>query len=164
MRRMNVIVGEAPGRGNDPGCRIAFQGRTGRFMSKAVGPWWRDCFDAAVNLLGESQGKSGKGSEFPAAKAKIAADALVALLTQVAEKSVNVVCAGWRVACCFGKPADVDYFERWTVVETDQNGFCTPFNFYAFPHPSGVNRWWNSKANRQKAKRFMLDVMQGRLQ
>lgn len=35
--------------------------------------------------------------------------------------------------------------------------------FVVFPHPSGLNRWWNEPDNVERARRFLRDVAEGRV-
>jgi hypothetical protein len=56
----------------------------------------------------------------------------------------KIVCLGKSVGRCFGVK---DEFFTLTVDEGHE--------LLIFPHPSGINRWWNDSGNRARAKRSL---------
>lgn len=139
---MITFVGQAPGRNGDP-AKPLVGGRVGGKIMELMGP------DAAklersfrrVNLLIRWPGKSGKGDAFPMDEARSAA---IALLLD-GELSGRVILLGKAVGRAFGI-RDPKYFE-WTDVSD-----C---KMAVFPHPSGINHWWNSPENRRTAADFL---------
>lgn len=134
-----VIVGQGPGRTGED--KKPFEGRgSGTRTAELMGV---DDLENIVhivhmrNVLDKFYGKSGKGDCFPLEKARKAAKKM-----RFREKTI--IMAGRQTALAFGIKAD--YFE--------------PVRFrgktaYVMPHPSGINRWWNSSNNYAKARRFM---------
>jgi hypothetical protein len=98
------------------------------------------------NLLGRHPGMQGKGSAFPVDKARRAARRL----ERRAFPGRVVVLLGRRVCSAFGlatlAPLDCEVHQDALVVH--------------LPHPSGVNHWWNERANR-RAARAALQVLLG---
>jgi uracil-DNA glycosylase len=130
-----LIVGEAPAR-TTVGAP-AFTGPAGRRIAALAGvDDLRDAFDA-VNLLDRWPGRQGKGAAFPPAQGR---DAARALLERVGRRR-PLVLAGRRVAAAFGLRA-LPYLER---------GDLAGRPVWVLPHPSGVCRWWNDPANRDRA-------------
>lgn len=135
-----LLIGEAPApRGN----RRAFDGPSGDRLAQVMGMGRDELLGRvrARNLLRRWPGASGKGSAFPVADARAAArrarlDADVVLL------------AGLRVAGAFG--ARAGFFE-WFELRGRRAA--------VIPHPSGVNRWWNDAANRERARAFLRGVL-----
>ncbi len=140
-----TTIGQAPGP-NTPKSR-PLRGDSGRRIAKLMGL----DLDAALellrprNLLREFPGKAEKGDAFPAAVAR-----------EIARRSRlrgdHVVLLGRHVAAAFGAAREpyLGWFKlrgRWAVV---------------VPHPSGVNRWYNSPANRRRARRVLRALRSGR--
>lgn len=96
-----------------------------------------------MNLLDYYPGKQGKGDRFPVAEAEAAAWNMIEEL-----HGRTVVMLGKNVMKAFG--LKLDWFQWKTVTSCG----CT-FEVAVCPHPSGVNRWWNSSTNKEKAKRFL---------
>jgi hypothetical protein len=125
-----MVLGEAPSRTS----AAPFEGsRLGLYLG--ADPAGR--FELA-NLLDAWPGPAGKGSAFPLAEARAAAD-----LLDLGGR--RVILCGWRVAAAldFRAPA----YLRWR----DHRGA----RMAVLPHPSGVNRWWNDPGNRRRARRFL---------
>lgn len=140
-----VIVGEAPSRTSDP--KKPLSGPSMR--RRLVEFFGEDAYGRAEkrNLLAAYPGRSaGKGAKFPAVEARKAAVALAERF----EKSATpryVVLLGRRVASAFfATGVDAKLFEDRRL-----GGRSV---YAVFPHPSGVNRWFNDPANVRKAKRF----------
>ncbi len=131
-----LLVGEAPCKaGGEP-----FTGRSGSVLEALAGFPPRREFEC-VNLLRTWPGHAGKGSAFPAAEARAAAQAMLSVLT----RGRVVLVAGKRVAGAFGI-RQPEYL-RWYHLEGLLVG--------VLPHPSGINRWLNDPVNREAAGRFL---------
>lgn len=149
-----LLVGEAPAPdGTKRHLHLALACRaTGKLPAPGMPGWLRanrrPLFDFVratrhVNLLGRWPGSSGRGSKFPLAEARAAAHALEVIGYDL------VLFAGRRVTAAFGvhaHHAGVDYFQPFGELG---------FRAVMVPHPSGVNRWWRSRANRTRALRFL---------
>jgi uracil-DNA glycosylase len=140
-----VIVGQAPG--PNTGNR-AFDGRSGDRLARYMGLEDRETLRAHVellNVLRRYPGPQGdKGDAFPAGRARRAARRLTGRL-----RGRTVLLAGKRVAGAFG--VRTEYLE-WDEHEAG-------FNVVVIPHPSGVNRWWNDSANREKFTKFAVELL-----
>ena len=100
------------------------------------------------NLVDEVQRKSGKGDAFPMERAKKKATKIWLSMNQPygVRDYRAVVMLGKQVARAFAPDyAGLDYL--------DHIG-----RFILFPHPSGINRWWNEPHNVRKAKRFLRKI------
>lgn len=149
MKKTACILGEAPGFNGDPrlplgGCRYG----SGKRLAKVIGmsqPVMRRAFTLR-NLLDEFPGFSGKGAVFPVKIARAAVGDF-----QCEEDRILLL--GKRLAAAFR--LNVNYFE-W--VERDGK------QYVVVPHPSGVNRWYNSPENRRAAREFfrgLIDAEEG---
>lgn len=147
--KVACIIGEASGRGGDPAKPL--DGSSG---SPGNGSGARLCRIAGVthdelfqrfrlrNLLDYFPGMSnGKRATFPAQVARAAADAFL-----VDEDTILLL--GKRLAMAFRVKAD--YLE-W--IEMDGKRYAV------VPHPSGLNRWYNSEENRQAVRVFFEKLM-----
>ena len=101
-----------------------------------------------VNLVDEVQVKSGKGDAFPMKRAKKKAIKIWMAMNQPygVRDHRAVVMLGRQVARAF----DPEYAK---LEYLDNLG-----RFILFPHPSGINRWWNEPRNVRKAKRFLREI------
>ena len=134
-----LLVGQVPSkRGNGQPAVSGGLGSAAR-LSKLIGMPVLDAFDA-VNLLDGWPGKQGKGDAFPAGAAK---DKAVDIA--VYDRHQVLILMGRRVAAAF-RVCDLDYFGT-TLLWSKR--------VYLFPHPSGVNRWWNDEENVAEAGRFL---------
>lgn len=59
--------------------------------------------------------------------------------------------AGKRVASAFG--LDEEYLADPVAFPIGGR----PVAVHVVPHPSGVNRWWNEPANRERARAFLAE-------
>jgi hypothetical protein len=137
-----LILGEAPGPG---GGHDILAGRIGRLLCAAAGiPGYADLARLArlENLLDCYPGSAWKGSAFPRDAARAAA------VLRVPRMSGTVLLLGHRVAAAFGVRAA--YF-TWGRIGRARAA--------VFPHPSGVNRWWNDRENRRLAAAFLREVL-----
>lgn len=128
-----VVVGEAPGRGGGP----PLGGRVGARLSGLLGA---DVSKVArlANLLDAWPGRStGKGAGFPIDDARRAAAAM--------QLGTSALFLGKRVARAFGIRSP-DYFRIYGVRGA---------RVAVFPHPSGVNRFWNDPRNERVAMLFI---------
>lgn len=141
MKR-TLLIGEAPAR-TTVGAR-PFTGPTGRRLAElAALAELRDGFDA-VNLLDRWPGRAGrKGSAFPLALARPAAEALLPRL-----RRRRVILVGRRVAAAFWL-ARLPYL-TWA----HEHGVALA----VLPHPSGVCRWWNEPENVAAASAFLREA------
>lgn len=146
------LVGQAPSATGDPDKPCT--GRFGRRLCSVAGgdPSERDLIQfltafRRVNVLYEHPGTlDGKGDAFPLDRARVAADAMA----RVWRDEVVVLCGKTTVARAFG--CEDDYF-TWHAVRGNRMA--------VFPHPSGVNRFWNDDDNRDRAGRFLRGVITG---
>jgi uracil-DNA glycosylase len=131
-----MFVGQAPARGRE--MEPALGGRSGDKLRAILGcsvAEFRERFDC-MNVLPYYPGKAGKGDMFPLRQAKVAAGCVV-------HASKHVVLLG-LAAKAYG-------LER--AFDTRQLGPATWA--VAYPHPSGVSRWWNDQANTIFATNFL---------
>ena len=133
-----LVVGEAPS-------RLSLEplgGRCGSLLEDLLGPGAWAAADR-VNLLGEWPGREGRGSAFPLALARASASALAERFGRYRV----VLLLGARVARAASLcPRELE----WCMVR----GACVG----RLPHPSGVNRWWNSEENRAAARAFAREA------
>lgn len=143
-----LLVGEAPSKNEVT--EQPLMGRVGRRMAALADLSYEDYlrhFDR-VNLLHVRQDTKEKGFEFDHAAAAVAAHQL--FLDGTIKQGRVVLMLGWRVTRAFFSPYDKAYFERH-----DHAGVT----FYAMPHPSGVNRYWNDLENCKKASEFVQQIV-----
>jgi hypothetical protein len=136
-----LLVGQAPG--PRTGGRAAFDGDSGRRLSRVVGADVLALVDA-VNLLDSYPGSAGKGDRFPIREAPRAAAGL-----DLSGRPLALL-AGLGVARAFGLRVSL---LEWTQVRG------TPA--LVVPHPSGVSRWWNSRANAERARAALRAALLG---
>lgn len=144
-----LIIGQAPARGNEG--KLPFAGASGRRLAQLAGVGddgdvLRHHFEL-VNLLREYPGKRGKGDDFDRFKAKDAASDLVRVLHYTSPRYILLM--GHNVARAFG-------FRNWNYLE---NHKIVRHVWMVFPHPSGINRWWNEPHNEQRAGRMIREVL-----
>lgn len=96
------------------------------------------------NLIAYYPGKSGKGDNFPFEEAKSAAYEMEKEFGRGAE----ILLLGKNVAKAFG-------FGNMKFLDSTEIGGVM---FHLFPHPSGVNRWWNNPNNTKAAKIFAKKI------
>lgn len=136
-----LLVGEAPGpTGGGP----PLGGRAGRLLDRMAGRAFVDACDR-VNLLDAWPGHAGKASAFPAAEAREAAAALLAV-----DRHRVLLLAGKRVAGAFGlrRPE----FLCWYPLAGGRLAGVVA-------HPSGVNRWLNVPLHRELTGRFLVQAL-----
>lgn len=143
---MIYFVGQAPSR-KSKNNRGWAPGGASDALARMAGISYEDLTKKAefLNLLPEWPGKSAAGDLFDLKKARLEADKI----RQGLGTGDFVVFLGKSVAKAFGfkKPT---YF-----VETTELGVTT----VTMPHPSGINRWYNSKENRSCAQEFIRKIL-----
>lgn len=142
-----IMIGEAPGRFHKPGAAplSGYARKLETLASLEEGSFAR--FFTTTNLLSYYPGEgAGKGSAFPQEEAKKAAEACLVLF-----RHRKVLLAGKRVARAFG--LSLPYF-KWIDFAEGRTA--------VIPHPSGVNRWYNERRNREKMGRFIFGLCQRR--
>jgi uracil-DNA glycosylase len=147
MARRIALIGQAPGPNN--GRRRAFEGPCELRLAGLLGVSVEELRSRLrmTNLLDEFPGDAGrhrgKGDVFPLAVAREAArrKPLVGMS----------ILAGRNVATAYGI-RNALYF-RWVTVGWSRD--TSPVLVCVIPHPSGVNRWWQERANRLRARSFL---------
>src|SRR5712691_1480211 len=135
--RRTILIGQAPARRAGP----PLAGRIGaRLASLAeLSPAEYLAAFERRNVLERWPGKDGKGDRFPPALARSAAARMTPSL-----RRRRVIFLGRATARAFGFGEDLFAWKN----------FCG-FEAAAFPHPSGVNRWWNDPPNVARAADFL---------
>jgi len=137
-----ILVGEAPGPNN--GRDRPFEGPSGARLAWLIGEDWRQRV-TAINLLDYWPGSAGpKGSLFDAQAAMGAANMLLR-----ARRPTTLLLAGGRVARAFGIPTPATFFQHYALYRGRRWSHA-----FVVPHPSGISRWWNSEANRERAREW----------
>ncbi len=135
-----LIIGEAPSRTGDP--KKVIDGALGAKLAAFCGmnmQTFRAEF-ARANVTDAWPGQAGKGSMFDAEPS--------ARLRRRLLKGRLVIMLGKRVARAFDM--DPDYFiEQRTI---------SGAGVYVVPHPSGINRFYNSAENRSRMACFMRSL------
>jgi hypothetical protein len=91
-------------------------------------------------------GKRGKGAAFDHEKGNVnAADVLLDWRVE------RIVLLGKNVARCFGF-RDLPFLAEIRIYGR---------RFLIFPHPSGINRWWNERRNEQRARQLLQRFLRG---
>jgi uracil-DNA glycosylase len=101
-----------------------------------------------VNLLDKWPGKKGKGDDFNMEEARLKAKSIEEQL-KAEEGHRFILLMGRKVERAFGW-AGLNYLDanlwhtNWVIL---------------FPHPSGVNTWWNEVQNRDDARKCLRWVL-----
>ena len=146
-----IFVGQAPSCETDE--RPAFTGRCGRFLAEMLGLPQEEMLRRFlfINLLPRFPGKAKGGDAFPMDQARVYAEALASFFS----RKNSVVLLGRNVAKAFNL-GSLDLLSWHHPVQT--HGARTAM----VPHPSGINRWYNDEANREKATWFLRSIEKGR--
>lgn len=146
-----LVVGEAPSRWmQERGITDALPIAGKELAAMAGITWpgrWFELFEP-VNVLGSWPGKQGKGDAFPL-------DLAIPAMRELVEEFhlyTRVVLLGRRVEMAYNGAVG----RRLSHQEPLFHGFDA--RIAVAPHPSHVNRWWNSIENRAAASRFWMDV------
>ncbi len=140
-----LIIGEAPGKNGD--ASMPCEGRIGARLASCAGitfDEYLDLFDR-VNLLDEQPQDAPKGMAFNVKLAGKVAHQMELTMP----RWPFILLLGKRVAAAF-KFTSVNYFQQVAI-----DGIPT----WVVPHPSGVNRWWNSFDNELQMIRFMRGIV-----
>ena len=130
-----VFIGQAPSRTGD--AKDPLGGRLAIKLAGLLGVDESVYFEKTVrmNVFDHWPGARGKGDDFPLREAK---DRVAKVVMRIPD-GWPVVLLGKSVAAAFSVKAD--YF-KWA-------GFVV-----VAPHPSGINHFWNSRSNRERARKF----------
>lgn len=150
MTKRTAIVGQAPSRTTDG--RAPFVGRSGVRLAALLGVPAEELaerFDLR-NLLDRWPGPStgGKGDDFPADRARTAAERLLPALAW----RRSVLC-GRQVAEAFGL-GKLPVLTWHLAVD----GGLVTHAFAVIPHPSSVNLFWNDQGNVDTVRRFLSQL------
>lgn len=145
-----IIVGQAPSRSSDPDRPL--DGTSGRRLANLLGLTVDEMMQRfkCINLIDFYPGRSpeGKGDNFPRDEARVAAQKLSITLS-----GHRVICLGREVARAFGLHNSP--WMKWRRVQ----GPVAEMWAAAFPHPSGVNKWWRDEDNEKRAGEWLRDVL-----
>lgn len=147
-----LIIGQAPARGNDN--KPPFSGLSGRRLAQLLdlgdnGDVLQEYFEL-VNLIPNWPGKTGKGDSFDMRLAKRHATQLTHELR--CQPTRKILFMGKKVRRAMGVNGSWEYLEWMPFLK--HQAAC-------FPHPSGVNRWWNDTLQREAAQEFLREVARG---
>lgn len=129
--------------------RLAITGRVGERLADLLGMHRLDfyCRFGRRNLTARWHGKNGKGDAFDRAEGEAAAAKINA------EGFDNHVLLGGEVARCFGWK-----YEPLVVREKPD---C-PRRYLIFPHPSGINTFWNDPEDVARARAALVGFINTR--
>ena len=139
MTSKPILIGEAPSKRGD-----------------STKPLDYKCFErlgaVKMNLFYTREPIENNGGRWPSKEAdrkagEIARDLFLKI--GVYSSSCPVLFVGKRVAKAF------DFEEDYFVWRTHWGG---GFRCAIFPHPSGLNRWWNDTRNRRRAAEFLEGI------
>jgi uracil-DNA glycosylase len=141
-----LIIGQAPARGNNG--KLPFAGKSGSQLAKmaGVGNSGDDLpgHFLLVNLNAKYPGKNKKGDQFDKVEGVETAEKLKAELLKFSPSLILLM--GRKVEKCWGFKRPNPYLQ-W--IEWEHHRVAI------FPHPSGVNMWYNDPLNRTKATLFL---------
>lgn len=127
-----------------------FTGPSGQTLSELIGMPVRSVFDCR-NL--SDYWRSDAKPEWHPKEAEWAA----ARVPEVLDINQRFILVGRKVAQAF-RLGDKNPYLDW--IGDYKLSYQLPYGPVAiFPHPSGLNRWWNSSENREQAKWFLLDEL-----
>ena len=153
-----VLVGQAPSKTSGG---VPLAGRSGRFLAELCGldfETYLDTFER-MNLLDDWPGPAvPKGDQFPVKEGRARAREIAPSLD-----GAHVLLLGRKVAACF-HARRIPYMSWFTQQGVLQRGGDRlgeyAFETAVFPHPSGVNHWWNRTENRERARDFLRDLLE----
>lgn len=149
-----ALLGQAPSSSSDPGWPLS--GRTGRRIAALAGLGYPGEYEIAFrrfNLLDRYPGRCGaKGDRFPLLEAR---KRVVELAPELMDSVV--VALGRNVLRVFGLH-DLSWFEAGAVSVAGAQVLAKVL-VHAFPHPSGVNLWFNDSENRERFGRELRGLI-----
>jgi uracil-DNA glycosylase len=139
------LVGQAPSRRGDP--RRPLAGPNGKKIARLAGMSYDELIACRRRHLNpDYNGRPGKGEAFDHERGNMnAADVLMDWRVE------RIVLLGKNVARCFGF-RDLPFLAEIRVYGR---------RFLIFPHPSGVNRWWNERRNERRARQLLQRFLRG---
>lgn len=148
-RRKPIIVGQAPARSGDG---TPFSGPSGKRLCELAGVENLDelkKYFVLDNLINETMAKSytGKGDVWDP---RVGAIRAAEMKLSAKPHDVFILC-GRNVWRAFNGWHAASYF----YTDTFYNEDGLPFTAHHFPHPSGINRFWNDELKVQRARRFL---------
>ena len=139
------LVGQAPSRRGDP--RKPLAGPNGQKIARLAGMSHDELIACCRKHLNtHHSGKRSKGDAFDRANGCVNAGDI--LLDWRVER---IVLLGKNVAHCFGF-RDVPFLAEIHIYGR---------RFLIFPHPSGINRWWNERRNERRARQLLQRFLRG---
>ena len=139
------LVGQAPSRRGDP--RKPLAGPNGQKIARLAGMSYDELIACRRKHLNtHHSGKRSKGDAFDRANGYVNAGDI--LLDWRVER---IVLLGKNVAHCFGF-RDVPFLAEIHIYGR---------RFLIFPHPSGINRWWNERRNERRARQLLQRFLRG---
>jgi uracil-DNA glycosylase len=149
-----IIIGQAPARGNEH--KPPFSGKSGARLARLAGvgdtgdvlPQYFDLY----NILDYWPGKAVKGDAFDMTEGAAKGRQLMLDLFQL-YTSRRILLMGRKVRRCMGVQGSQREYLEWF-----QFG---PHQACIFPHPSGVNQWWNDSVNTARARVLIQGALYG---
>ncbi len=146
-----LFVGQAPGRRAPRGSRAFGGPGAGSRLAKLCGITHEQFLEkfSTINLLKTYPGRNGKGDRFP---------------MKAAQRAAVKMWVGSRAFCGYDRviivgAATVRAFP-FSKAEAQPCTWMGHAKWLAFlPHPSGVNHWYNNPSNRQRAERFLRELV-----
>ena len=139
------LVGQAPSRRGDPCKPLA--GLNGQKIARLAGMSYDELIACRRKHLNTHySGKRRKGDVFDRAKGNV--NAASVLMDWHVER---IVLLGKNVARCFGF-RDLPFLAEISIYGR---------RFLIFPHPSGINRWWNERRNERRARQLLQRFLRG---
>lgn len=151
-----IFIGQAPNSKSEDAIRdrptLALTGACGRKLAELSGLTFKTWLKKTerLNLLQKFPGKNKKGDKFPPALAKRAALDVV-FSGRLNFRKVVLLGNGVAKAMLGGK---LEPFV-WFPVLVDSSIY---FQAALVPHPSGINRFWNSPQNAAKGRAFLSEA------
>ena len=149
-----LIVGQGPSKDGEGLPPLSGPG-TGDKLAELAGLPREEMLNraTAVNLLSKWYGKNGHGDKFPASIAKKQAEKL----KNSWKDFDRILLLGRNVASAFHVKGSLIESLVWNA---DKDGNVVAW----MPHPSGVDRWYNSRENTIAAAKFLRDLFNGNVQ
>lgn len=139
------LIGQAPSRRGDP--RRPLAGPNGQKIARLAGMSYDELIACRRRHLNPHyRGKRSKSDGFDYSQGNL--NAANVLLDWRVER---IVLLGKNVAQCFGF-RDLPFLAEIHIYGR---------RFLIFPHPSGVNRWWNERRNERRARQLLQRFLRG---